>query len=118
MTPDEMDAAISERRPAIEEISGLIERITFHNDESGFCVLRVKTPGRRDETTVKTAAHSTPRIHPLISAVLRSFGSSSGLSSDSAASTTATRIATFSDLNPVFTLFPASALDKMDSLEQ
>ena len=35
-----------------EEISGLIERVTFHNDESGFCVLRVKTQGHREETTV------------------------------------------------------------------
>ena len=47
-----MNAAIPERRAATEEISGLIERVTFHNDESGFCVLRVKTPGHRDETTV------------------------------------------------------------------
>jgi exodeoxyribonuclease V alpha subunit len=52
MTPNQMIAAIPERRPATEEISGLIERVTFHNDESGFCVLRVKTPGRRDEKTV------------------------------------------------------------------
>jgi hypothetical protein len=28
-----MNAAIPERRPASEEISGLIERVTFHNDE-------------------------------------------------------------------------------------
>ena len=35
-----------------EEISGLIERVTFHNDESGFCVLRVRARGHRDETTV------------------------------------------------------------------
>jgi hypothetical protein len=47
-----MNAAIPERRPATEEISGLIERVTFHNDESGFCVLRVKVRGQRDETTV------------------------------------------------------------------
>src|SRR5437764_3005112 len=47
-----MNAAIPERRPATEEISGLIERVTFHNNESGFCVLRVKTPGHREETTV------------------------------------------------------------------
>ena len=47
-----MSAANPERRPATEEISGLIERVTFHNEENGFCVLRVKTPGRRDETTV------------------------------------------------------------------
>jgi len=47
-----MNAAIPERRPATAEISGLIERVTFHNDESGFCVLRVKTPGHRGEATV------------------------------------------------------------------
>jgi exodeoxyribonuclease V alpha subunit len=41
-----------ERRPATEEISGVIERVTFHNDDSGFCVLRVKTKGHREETTV------------------------------------------------------------------
>jgi hypothetical protein len=45
-----MNAAIPERRPATEEISGVIERVTFHNDESGFCVLRVKTKGHREET--------------------------------------------------------------------
>jgi hypothetical protein len=41
-----MSAANPRRRPATEEISGLIERVTFHNDENGFCVLRVKMPGR------------------------------------------------------------------------
>jgi exodeoxyribonuclease V alpha subunit len=47
-----MNAATPGRKPITEEISGLIERVTFHNDESGFCVLRVKTPGHREETTV------------------------------------------------------------------
>jgi exodeoxyribonuclease V alpha subunit len=47
-----MNTAIPERRPATEEISGLIERVTFNNDDSGFCVLRVKARGQRDETTV------------------------------------------------------------------
>ena len=45
----QMNAAIPERRPATEEISGLIERVTFHNDENGFCVLRVRVRGHRDE---------------------------------------------------------------------
>ncbi len=31
-----MNAAIPERKPATEEISGLIERVTFHNEENGF----------------------------------------------------------------------------------
>jgi exodeoxyribonuclease V alpha subunit len=47
-----MHAAIPQRKPATEEISGLIERVTFHNSENGFCVLRVKTRGYRGETTV------------------------------------------------------------------
>jgi exodeoxyribonuclease V alpha subunit len=38
--------------PRAEEISGVIERVTFHNDENGFCVLRVKTKGQREETAV------------------------------------------------------------------
>src|SRR5579872_6451251 len=47
-----MNAASPERRPAAEQISGVIERVTFHNEESGFCVLRVKARGQREETTV------------------------------------------------------------------
>jgi exodeoxyribonuclease V alpha subunit len=47
-----MNAAISERRTMTEEISGVIERVTFHNDESGFCVLRLKVRGQREEATV------------------------------------------------------------------
>ncbi len=38
-------------RPA-ERLSGLVERVTFHNQESGFCVLRVKVKGHRDPQTV------------------------------------------------------------------
>lgn len=30
----------------------MIERVTFHNEENGFCILRAKTQGHRDETTV------------------------------------------------------------------
>src|SRR6516225_3344649 len=47
-----MNAASPERKPSTEQISGLIERVTFHNDQSGFCVLRVKVQGQRDEVTV------------------------------------------------------------------
>ena len=38
--------------PHLEHVSGLVERVTFHSDESGFCVLRVKVRGHRDHTTV------------------------------------------------------------------
>jgi exodeoxyribonuclease V alpha subunit len=35
-----------------EVLAGLIERVTFHNTENGFCVLRIKARGRRDLVTV------------------------------------------------------------------
>jgi hypothetical protein len=44
-----MNAAILERRPATEEISDVIERVTFHNDDSGLCVLRVKVRRQRED---------------------------------------------------------------------
>jgi hypothetical protein len=31
-----------------EVLAGLVERVTFHNEENGFCVLRVKARGQRD----------------------------------------------------------------------
>jgi exodeoxyribonuclease V alpha subunit len=36
----------------LEEIAGLVERVTFFNEESGFAVLRVKVRGQRDQVTV------------------------------------------------------------------
>jgi exodeoxyribonuclease V alpha subunit len=47
-----MNAANPQHRPATEQISGLIERVTFHNVESGFCVLRAKVSGQRGEVTI------------------------------------------------------------------
>src|SRR6201981_2124766 len=35
-----------------EVLAGLVERVTFHNAENGFCVLRVKARGQRDLITV------------------------------------------------------------------
>ena len=37
---------------ATEVLAGLVERVTFHNPENGFCVLRVKARGQRDLITV------------------------------------------------------------------
>jgi exodeoxyribonuclease V alpha subunit len=31
-----------------EVLAGLIERVTYHNVENGFCVLRAKARGHRD----------------------------------------------------------------------
>ena len=40
-----------------EVLAGLVDRVTFHSEESGFCVLRVKARGHRDLiTTVGHAA--------------------------------------------------------------
>lgn len=33
-------------------LAGLIERVTFHSEETGFAVLRVKVKGRRELATV------------------------------------------------------------------
>jgi exodeoxyribonuclease V alpha subunit len=41
-----------------EPLAGLVERVTFHNVDSGFCVLRVKARGNRDLVTVLGAAPS------------------------------------------------------------
>ena len=44
-----------------ERLSGAIERVTFHSEESGFCVLRVKVKGHRELVTVTgSAATVTP----------------------------------------------------------
>ena len=35
-----------------EALAGLVDRVTFHNPENGFCVLRVKARGQRDPITL------------------------------------------------------------------
>jgi exodeoxyribonuclease V alpha subunit len=35
-----------------EVLAGLVERVTYHNVENGFCVLRAKVRGHRDVVTV------------------------------------------------------------------
>jgi exodeoxyribonuclease V alpha subunit len=42
----------SQRNTPIEVLAGLVDRVTFHNAENGFCVLRVAARGRRDPVTV------------------------------------------------------------------
>ncbi len=41
-----------------EPLAGLVERVTFHNADSGFCVLRVKASGKPELVTVLGAAPS------------------------------------------------------------
>ena len=37
---------------ALEVLAGLVERVTYHNAENGFCVLRAKARGHRDLVTI------------------------------------------------------------------
>lgn len=39
-----------------EHVAGSVERVTFHSEETGFCVLRVKVRGRRELVTVVGSA--------------------------------------------------------------
>ena len=47
-----MSGPAAELNTSTEEIAGLVERVTYFNEESGFAVLRVKVRGRRDQVTV------------------------------------------------------------------
>ena len=38
--------------PDLEVLAGAVERVTFHGEDSGFCVLRVKARGHRELVTV------------------------------------------------------------------
>lgn len=53
------------RRPSdsspLEHLNGLVERVTFHNADTGFCVVRVKVRGQRGPVTV--VGHA-PAISP------------------------------------------------------
>src|SRR5512146_685585 len=44
-----------------ESLTGLIERVTFFNEENGFAVLKVKTGGNREPVTV---VGSLPSANP------------------------------------------------------
>jgi exodeoxyribonuclease V alpha subunit len=35
-----------------EVLAGLVERVTFHNSDNGFCVVRIQARGHRDVITV------------------------------------------------------------------
>ena len=49
---DHLNSAVTHKAPDRENLAGLVERVTFHNEDSGFCVLRVKARGQRDLITV------------------------------------------------------------------
>ena len=45
-------ARVSQAGEPDEVLAGLVERVVFHNPESGFCVLRVGARGRREPITI------------------------------------------------------------------
>ena len=46
-------AELMKRQSSSQEVlAGLVERVTFHNSENGFCVLRARARGHRDLVTV------------------------------------------------------------------
>jgi exodeoxyribonuclease V alpha subunit len=47
-----MAASFSAAEPDREVLAGTIERVTYHNGENGFCVLRIKARGHRDLVTI------------------------------------------------------------------
>src|SRR5215207_5919148 len=44
--------AQADQKPVLETLAGSVERVTFHNAENGFAVLKVHTRGKRDLVTV------------------------------------------------------------------
>jgi len=44
---------MSPQPDAGEVLAGLVERVTYHNAENGFCVLRARARGHRDVVLIK-----------------------------------------------------------------
>jgi exodeoxyribonuclease V alpha subunit len=57
MSAEKTNARASQKDEA-ENLSGSVERVTFHSEDSGFCVLRVKVRGHKDLVTVTGSAAS------------------------------------------------------------
>lgn len=51
-------SAASASAAETETLSGSVERVTFHSEQSGFCVLKVKVRGHKDLVTVTGSAAS------------------------------------------------------------
>ncbi len=47
-----LPSQVSSSGSPTENLVGLVERVTFHNEENGFCVLRLNARGQRDLVTV------------------------------------------------------------------
>ena len=61
MTTTTPGPSLSITAPTVERLSGVVERVTFHSPQSGFCVARVHVRGQRDLiTVVGTVAQIAP----------------------------------------------------------
>src|SRR5215212_10910421 len=47
-----MPQPTSKTAAPLEALAGTVERVTYHNAENGFCVLKVQARGKRDLVTV------------------------------------------------------------------
>ena len=54
--------------PDREVLAGLVERVTFHNPETGFCVLRIKARGHRTrgQRSSRVCLRAASRRHALV----------------------------------------------------
>jgi exodeoxyribonuclease V alpha subunit len=46
------EASTRSDRPSVDHLQGIVERVTFHSEESGYTVLRFNVPGERELVTV------------------------------------------------------------------
>ena len=61
MTASGHDPSPAVTPPTLERLTGVVERVTFHSPQSGFCVVRVHVRGQRDFVTlVGTVAQIAP----------------------------------------------------------
>ena len=60
IVPSSDEVSVRPDRPPAEYLQGIVERVTFHSEESGYTVLRFNMPGERE---LVTAIGSFPEIH-------------------------------------------------------
>ncbi|MBO0793624.1 MAG: hypothetical protein J2P36_22100 [Ktedonobacteraceae bacterium] len=58
--PSSEEVSARPNRPPAEYVQGIVERVTFHSEASGYTVLRFHLPGERE---LVTATGSFPEIH-------------------------------------------------------
>lgn len=61
MTFSSSSKPIHNSEAGLQKLTGLVERVTFHSEESGYCVIKIKVKGERELATV--VGH-TPAVSP------------------------------------------------------